>query len=98
MTQARLLCAGLFAGLLLATSAVRAEAPRADASSCADGSSAAGALDGDRFATEPARSWQGRAGEKGWWWEVRFPRPRAVGAILQVVGDHALALRNAPKR
>jgi hypothetical protein len=55
-------------------------------------------MDGDRFSADPAKSWQGRTGETSWWWEARFPRPRTVGAILQVVGDHDLALRNAPKK
>lgn len=72
--------------------------PDTAASSTAAGSSPAGAADGDRFATDLTKCWRGKAGESYWWWEVRFPRPRAVGAILQVVGDHDLVLRNAPKK
>jgi hypothetical protein len=29
---------------------------------------------------------------------VRFPQPRAIGAILQTNGDHPVCLRNAPRR
>jgi hypothetical protein len=75
----------------------RPDLPEAAASSTADGSSPRGAIDGDRFSTQPAKSWRGKTGEASWWWEVRFPKPRAVGSILQVVGDHDLALRNVPK-
>jgi hypothetical protein len=75
----------------------RPDLPEAGASSTADGSSPRGAIDGDRFSTDPAKSWRGKAGEASWWWEVRFPKPRTVGAVLQIVGDHDLALRNAPK-
>jgi hypothetical protein len=69
----------------------------ATASATAEGSAPAGAIDGDRFATEPAKLWYGKAGERTWWWKVRFPTERSVGAILQVVGDHELALRNVPR-
>jgi hypothetical protein len=34
----------------------------------------------------------------GWWWQIRFDTPREVGAILQVHGDHAQIVRNAPRR
>ena len=76
----------------------RPEPPELSASSCADGSSPRGAMDGDRFSTDPAKSWRGKAGQASWWWQAAFPKPRTVGAILQVVGDHDLALRNAPKK
>jgi hypothetical protein len=69
----------------------------ATASSTASGSRPEGALDGDRFATAPASSWRGAAGASSWYWQVQFPRPRPVGAILQIVGDHPECLRNAPK-
>jgi hypothetical protein len=75
----------------------RSDAPEASASSTAEGSSPGWAMDGDRFSCDPMKAWRGRAGETSWWWQVRFPKPRTVGAILQVVGDHDLALRNAPK-
>jgi hypothetical protein len=67
-----------------------------DASSTAEGSSPRGAMDGDRFSVDPAKSWRGKAGATSWWWQVRFARPRVVGAVLQIVGDHDIALRNAP--
>lgn len=70
---------------------------RVEASSTAPGCSPAGAVDRDRFATEPRNSWRGRPKEKSWWWQVTFPQRQAVGAILQVVGDHPYALRNAPR-
>jgi hypothetical protein len=75
----------------------RYDMPDVSASSTEDGSFAGGAMDGDRFSADPKKAWRGKAGETSWWWQVRFPKPRTVGAILQVVGDHDLALRNAPK-
>ncbi len=45
-----------------------------------------------------ARSlWKGQADQKTWWWQIRFPQARPVGAILQVHGDRPLSLRNAPR-
>jgi hypothetical protein len=72
--------------------------PRAEASATAQGSHPQGALDGNRFSIETASIWRGRAGDASWWWQVQFPEPRDVGAILQVHGDHEYALRNAPRR
>jgi hypothetical protein len=86
--------------LLLAALAVGVGADaetRFAASSSAAGSSAEGASDGDRFDGSPARSWHGRPGEKQWWWEARFARPRPVWAILQIQGDDAVVFRNAPR-
>src|SRR5262249_11046487 len=74
-----------------------AELPLALASSTAKGSTPRGALDGDRFSADPAKSWRGWGGERLWWWQVTFPKRRTVGAILLVMGDHDIALRNAPK-
>lgn len=74
------------------------DGPRATASTTAPGFAAEGALDGDRFAIDAGRAWKGKAGEKSWWWQVEFPRPRLVGAILQIHGDDPHVLRNAPKR
>jgi len=76
----------------------REAAPVVTASATAPGSSPGGAHDGDRFSADPAKSWRGRAGEKSWWWQLDFGRPRAVGAVLQVNGDDAEILRNAPRR
>jgi uncharacterized repeat protein (TIGR03806 family) len=74
------------------------DGPKAAASSTATGSSAEGAIDGDRFSIAPAALWRGQAGEKSWWWQVSFAEPRAVGAILQIHGDHEYAMRNTPRR
>jgi len=68
------------------------------ASSSADESSPAGALDGDRFDTDGACVWKGAAGQDSWWWQVQFDGPRQIGAILQVVGDHPRNSRNAPRQ
>jgi WD40 repeat protein len=75
----------------------RPDGARVTASASAAGSRPEGALDGDRFSAAPGRCWQGKAGERSWWWEVRFGRPRPIGAILQVVGDHPHVFRNAPR-
>jgi hypothetical protein len=92
---------GLFLSLATVpgtSSPARADRPQATASATAPGSSPAGALDGDRFATAPASAWHGPAGQRSWWWQVRFPEVRPVGAILQIHGDHPLCFRNAPRR
>jgi hypothetical protein len=57
----------------------------------------AGAVDGNRFSAERGTAWKGQPGEKEWWWQVRFSQARAIGAILQVQGDHSSFLRNAPR-
>jgi uncharacterized repeat protein (TIGR03806 family) len=72
--------------------------PKTSASSTADGARPEGPLDGSRFSVEPSGLWKGREGEDRWWWEVHFPDPRDLGAILQVHGDHEFALKNAPRR
>jgi len=41
--------------------------------------------------------WQGDGDAAAWWWQCRWDEPRDVGAILQVVGDDPLRLRNAPR-
>lgn len=55
-----------------------------------------GAIDGDRFAVAPGTVWRGQADQATWSWQIVFAEPRRVGAILQVIGDHPLNLRNAP--
>jgi len=70
----------------------------ATTSSSADEPSPAGAQDGDRFATDAACVWKGAAGRDSWWWQIQFDRPRQIGAILQVVGDHPRNFRNAPSQ
>jgi hypothetical protein len=72
--------------------------PVATASTTAEGSSAHGAIDTDRFSTASLKLWRGKAGERSWWWQVEFANPRPVGAILQVVGDSTLVLQNAPRK
>jgi hypothetical protein len=84
--------------LLIHAAPPEVAAASATASSTGPDSSPQGALDGDRFSVEPAASWRGKAGEPSWWWQVQFPEPRPIGAILQIMGDHPLYLRNAPKR
>lgn len=76
----------------------RLEPPRSTASSSADGSIPGGAVDGDRFSTSAPALWRGRPEEHAWWWQLEFPEPRALGAILQVHGDHPFAMRNTPRR
>ena len=82
----------------IAKAPAAADAPRASASSEQDGSQAAGAADGDRFAHEGHHAWRGKAGEKTWWWQLAWNEPRNVGAILQIVGDDPLLLQNAPDK
>jgi len=70
---------------------------RATASSSARGFRPTGAIDGERFSAEQSHAWQGAAEATNWWWEVRFDPPAEIGAILQITGDHAFVLRNAPR-
>jgi hypothetical protein len=70
----------------------------AQASNSAPGFGPQGAIDGERFSAKEGAAWKGGKGAKEWWWHVQFPEPRAVGAILQIHGDHPTVLRNAPKR
>jgi hypothetical protein len=70
----------------------------ATASSSLAGFGPAGAVNGERFAVREEAAWKGRQGESSWWWQIRFPDVRSVGAILQINGDHATVLRNAPRR
>src|SRR5262249_32176191 len=72
--------------------------PRASASTSAQGSNAAGALDGDRFSIRAEKLWKGHPDASSWWWQVEFSEPREIGAILQVNGDRELALRNSARR
>jgi hypothetical protein len=73
-------------------------APRATASTTAADSRPEGALDGDRFGVSAHAAWKGQPGERSWWWQVEFPRPRSVGALLQINGDDPICLRNAARR
>ncbi len=67
------------------------------ASTTAAGHSPLGARDGDRFTTSADRTWRGQVGETSWWWEAKFAEPTAIGAILQIIGDHDFVLKNAPR-
>ena len=58
---------------------------------------AAGVLTGNRFSFQAGDAWKGAPEAPGWWWEVRFPEERQIGAILQVLGDDELCFRNAPR-
>jgi hypothetical protein len=69
----------------------------ATASNSVAGYEPAGAIDGKRFACDAGSAWRGQPGERRWWWQVRFPEPRTIGALLQINGDHPLVFRNAPK-
>jgi len=67
------------------------------ASSSANDFEPGGAIDADRFSSEPHRAWKGAAGATNWWWQVRFASPRDIGAILQITSDHPFVLRDAPR-
>ena len=73
-------------------------AAEALASSNRNGSTPSGAIDADQFGIEPSQMWSGSEDAKTWWWQCRWEQPRLVGAILQIVGDDPLVLRNAPRR
>lgn len=64
------------------------------ASSTITGFSANGAVDGNRFSTDEGSLWMSRGGDS--WWQVRFPEPRQVGAILQIHGDHEFLHQHVP--
>ena len=74
---------------------------RADAAALVSASSSApecpphGAVDGERFALGSGHLWKGEEGRGPWWWQIRFPKTRDVGAILQILGDHEFVLRSA---
>jgi len=56
-----------------------------------------GASDGDRFQSGAHHAWKGKAGATSWWWEAHFATPRTIGGLLQIEGDHAFVLQNAPR-
>jgi hypothetical protein len=84
--------------LLVGQTGTAAPAIEASASSTSADSSPHGAIDGNRFSAEGKAVWKGIGGARTWWWQVHFPEPRLVGAILQINGDHPTVLRNAPRR
>jgi F5/8 type C domain/Glutamine amidotransferase class-I len=68
----------------------------AHASSSQDSYLAAGATDGNRFATSAGNLWKGAAGAGHWEWTAEFGEPKQIGSILQVLGDHETFLAAAP--
>lgn len=97
-------CFSLLAGsfFVASPSAIGAGVDLADATASASstnpGASPGGPIDGDRFSAEAGSTWRGEAGKTSWTWELKFPQPRRIGAILQLVGDDAEVLQNAPRR
>jgi len=73
-------------------------ADKVTASSSSAGFEAKGAWQRDRFSLERGSVWKGGTNASHWWWQVEFEQPRAVGAILQVLGDHTFVFHNAPRR
>lgn len=65
-------------------------------SGTAEGTSETGALDGNRMSTDSKSLWKGTKAQKAFW-QVTFPESREIGAILQINGDHPLALQNAAR-
>lgn len=65
------------------------------ASSSAEGTSPQGVFDGDRFSTEPKSLWKGSSAAE--WLQVTFATQRRIGAILQIQGDNADVLSDAPR-
>jgi hypothetical protein len=84
--------------IVAALPVARVFAAEASASSAQHETSAAGAIDADRFSVEATHVWKGEPNGKTWWWQCRWDEPRQVGAILQVVGDDTLVFNNAPRR
>jgi hypothetical protein len=68
----------------------------ASASSSQSDFAPAGVIDGDRFSFTANHAWKGNPGESSWWWEIEFSKPRQLGAILQIQGDHEFIFQNAP--
>ncbi len=78
--------------------AVTPPAPVVSASSVLGGFTAEGAINGERFSAEPGSAWKGGRDATNWWWQIQFDQPHAIGALLQVSGDHPFVFRNAPRR
>lgn len=54
--------------------------PGITASSSELGSAASGAMDGDRFKSDPSHCWSGQRNQSEWWWQVEFSSMRSIGA------------------
>jgi hypothetical protein len=88
--------AGVLLGSMQTTGSAAAD--RVDsvlASSTVEGTSPAGAIDGDRFSTALESLWQGTSASACW--QMTFAEPRRIGAILQIHGDDPEVLQNAPR-
>jgi hypothetical protein len=96
----RIIYAWLTLHLVLAGSLVvadgQARQETVSASSSQSEFAPAGAIDGDRFSFTTSHAWKGTAGESNWWWQIEFSKPRQLGAILQIQGDHEFLFQNAP--
>jgi hypothetical protein len=92
-----IICTCLAWLLLTGPFAVAAEqGDLASASSSQSDFAPGGAVDGDRFSLAPNHAWKGNSGQSNWWWQIQFPTPRQLGAILQIQGDHEIFFQNAP--
>lgn len=89
------LLSGLWASAVVDAAAADGPVGEATASGTAEASSPAGAIDGDRFSTEPESVWTGDAASCSW--TITFPEPQAIGSLLQINGDDRMVLRNAPR-
>jgi hypothetical protein len=84
--------------LLLAVSAEGATEPAVtSASSSQLEFGPTGVVDQDRFSFVANHAWKGAMEQSNWWWKIQFSKPRDIGAILQVQGDHEFVSQNAPR-
>src|SRR5262249_43499429 len=81
--------------LNLSSRADATELERASASSSQPGYAPAGAIDHDRFSFASNHAWKGEGLGSNWFWEIQFSKPRDLGAILQIQGDHEFVFQNA---
>jgi hypothetical protein len=81
--------------LLCAARLLNANAETISASSTQPGCKPSGARDGNRLSTEPGHCWKSDASSTQFW-QLSFPSPVSIGAILQVQGDHDFVFTNAP--
>ena len=67
------------------------------ASSVYGESNKTGPTDGNRFSVDSTTCWKGQPEALVWYWQIQFPEPRQIGAILQINGDAPTYLRNSPR-
>lgn len=65
------------------------------ASGTAAGTRPIGVMDGDRFSLTKNSLW--KCNNTRGWWQIEFAKPRRVGSILQINGDHEFRFTNAPR-